>query len=760
MEMSNLLDNKFREIMRSNMQKTSPPPPPTVGRTDDIHVLERKPERNMANRQPQDQQAKGTARTKPLREQMKDDDATQYNGARPRSEPRQGLTPALEKHIRDVVDDNYDLGHQQNSHDGSVIELRTPSRLNGHEHEPRSQRSLRSTKPNAKSPSPALERWTEKHRDWVNEWKTDLVYERTTVGKGDIERLDEGHLLNDEIISFYVKYLHKQLEKKDQQLANKVYVFNSFFWDKLKSKKGDINYDGVKNWTAKVDLLSFDYIIVPINENAHWYLAIICNAKGLLHQDEPEPEAEGAVPREGGDQARGSAESASEDSVKKIAVDVSHISIEDEPVDSTANHPSEDDKSSAPKASKASKKRPGLRKNDPKAPKVITLDSLGGQHSSVVTALKRYLQSEIKHKKGLVVRPPNTFGTTAKDIPCQPNFTDCGVYLLGYMQEFMKNPDRFTSSILQSKRDWDVDAPALRNRIRDLIFKLQKEFQDEEDCKRRQRALANRKQPPMNQAARTSTLKTPAESPNAQPAETPSASASASASDAHSRQKTSSRAKSSPLRDADKEVSSVRRDIHSLPPPAGNDSQETSSIQSQSSGVDTFGNPYNVSMIVNFDESMERANREIITKSKATPQQPIKSIEGDDQKLTPAPSRLPGSRQAPQSPGAKTPTPAPGMYEGRFLEPISSSPASSDTITKGRASRGGTTPGKNSNAKPNTKSPYFQKSAPGTGSVQKHNPARGRVTKVVGIPSSDTESDGVKKNRKKKPSSTIDLTLE
>lgn len=32
----------------------------------------------------------------------------------------------------------------------------------------------------------------------------------------------------------------------------------------------------VKTWTKNVNLFEKEFIIVPINENAHWFLAIIC----------------------------------------------------------------------------------------------------------------------------------------------------------------------------------------------------------------------------------------------------------------------------------------------------------------------------------------------------------------------------------------------------------------------------------------------------------------------------------------------------
>lgn len=757
-ELSDAMQLNLEQIINNNMRKH--PQPSVTKHADDIRLLERRrnAERNVPARppQPQDRQSKNTIRIRPLRDQMKADVTLRDDAARSTNEPNPVLTSDQVKHIRDVVEDEDGSSHQQHSHGTTQIYPGRHSRLSGHEP---SQRTLRSTRQTERSPSPVLERWTKNHRDWVRDWKTDLVYERTTVGKGDIERLDEGQLLNDEIIFFYIKYLHKQLEKKDEQLANKVYVFNSFFWDKLKPKKGEINYDGVKNWTAKIDLLAFNYIIVPINENAHWYLAIICNANGLLLKEEPESEPEVAAPGGERGQEGGGAQSMADASLTRIAADVSHISIDDEVVDSTANPPKEDGNPSDAKTSKPVKKGTASRKYDPKAPKVITLDSLGGPHSSVVTALKIYLCKEIKHKKGLEVKIPGAFGTHARDIPCQPNFTDCGVYLLGYMQELMKDPDRFTRRILQSeKRDWDVNAPELRSEIRELIFKLQKEYQDGEENKRRQKALASRKQPPKPQNSGTTSAKAHAQASSEQP--TKQSPVSASASDVQSRQETSPVAKISPFRNANKKARSVPRDIHSSPPQSADNGQEAALNQSRSSGPDTVGNMNNASMIVNCSESMEMKDTETVSAPRSKPQQIVKSIEGDGQKQTPAPSRPSGLQQTSQSSDTKMPTSAPGVYDKRLLEPIMSSPARSDTANnKGDTSSGRVSPGKPVDKKPYMKSPYFQNTTSRVGSTRQHSSAKGKVIKREGIPSSDTEGDGSKPDGKK-PSPTIDLTSE
>ena len=142
--------------------------------------------------------------------------------------------------------------------------------------------------PKPRSPSP--DRWTQVNPNWAKDWKASIIYpregkDRATVDKQDIERLDEGEFLNDNLIIFYLRWLEHRLGQDKPDLAKRIYFHNTFFYERLtkavRGKKG-INYEAVERWTAKVDLLSYDYIIVPVNEHTHWYVAIICNAPKLL----------------------------------------------------------------------------------------------------------------------------------------------------------------------------------------------------------------------------------------------------------------------------------------------------------------------------------------------------------------------------------------------------------------------------------------------------------------------------------------------
>lgn len=316
------------------------------------------------------------------------------------------------------------------------------------------RRTRRSSPPLvARQPSPVL--WTKQNQDWKNSWHRSLVYpatgrNRATVDAGDIVRLDEGEFLNDNLISFYLRYLQVKLEREQPEFLKKVYIFSTFFFEKLRSTRGKINYEGVKAWTTKFDLFSYDYVIVPVNEHAHWYLAIICNVPNALGgitagadddvmdatQDSPRPNAPGLL-------------------LKRAA-----NATQPMPIKNDCRTPSSG----------------GSQKVDYRQPKIVTLDSLGSQHSATCKALKEYLVEEAKEKKGLglAVIPS---GLTAKGIPQQDNFCDCGVFVLGYVEEFLKDPDGVARKLVQKESlEWDMRAPSLlRDSIRTLLFDLQEE---------------------------------------------------------------------------------------------------------------------------------------------------------------------------------------------------------------------------------------------------------------------------------------------
>ncbi|CAK7267068.1 hypothetical protein SEPCBS57363_002412 [Sporothrix epigloea] len=444
-----------------------------------------------------------------------------------------------------------------------------------------------------------FERWTVKNPNWAQDWRLPLTYSRTTVDKDDLGRLDEGEFLNDNIINFYIQFLQDTLKKSEPSIAKRVYFHNTFFYEKLRPRKGrEIVFDGVKRWTAKVELFSYDYIVVPVNENAHWWLAIICNVPKILAAAQPDKATEEQTidqddsKIEKPDQFAPAAEAidvhrhhphsvvvadenkygtendiefvseaAKKNSVplplpngrqrdaqnvmgqakpskKKEELIVSGLleiddeeakpvtdmlkAIHDDPHIETASIIKD-----IPDAAASSKKdtvddnevteiisdvaqpsmklqtaaeRGGFRgaakskkvfippgkKQDPADPRIFTLDSLGSVHAASVSHLKQWLMAEIAERKDITPQDPGRLGMTAKAIPQQENFCDCGVYLLLYIQEFVKDPDSFIEDIvLRQERAWNTSAPDMRKQLRDLILHMQKEYQVAEEAKRR-----------------------------------------------------------------------------------------------------------------------------------------------------------------------------------------------------------------------------------------------------------------------------------
>lgn len=90
-----------------------------------------------------------------------------------------------------------------------------------------------------------------------------------SIKRMDIATLLGDSWLNDEVINFYMNLL---MERGENSKYPKVYAMNTFFMPKVL----DQGQGGVRRWTRKVDLFSYDLIPVPVHvSNIHWCMAII-----------------------------------------------------------------------------------------------------------------------------------------------------------------------------------------------------------------------------------------------------------------------------------------------------------------------------------------------------------------------------------------------------------------------------------------------------------------------------------------------------
>ncbi|KAM4713005.1 sentrin-specific protease 6 isoform 2-T2 [Anableps anableps] len=330
-----------------------------------------------------------------------------------------------------------------------------------------------------------------------------------SVTNEDLHCLNDGEFLNDVIIDFYLKYL--VLEKLKKEDAVRIHVFSSFFYKRLNQRERRTGPDAVnlpiqkrkhnrvKTWTRHVDLFQKDFIFVPINESAHWYLAVICFPgleapvleKNPLYLDPPPacgspPELQSednipdhcrplspdgldcsseepspAVPEEAdrdpapdgfgeGPEPPGPSRAESEQQfsseLHRISVcygsgngDDAYAFSDDQ---SSCQDECSDDGNPAEDAGAADATSLASKPIICKQPCILIMDSLRGPaRSNVVKTLREYLEVEWE------VRKPSrrSFGKdvmkgSSPRVPQQDNFSDCGVYVLQFVESFFENP--------------------------------------------------------------------------------------------------------------------------------------------------------------------------------------------------------------------------------------------------------------------------------------------------------------------------------
>ncbi|KAI5959075.1 uncharacterized protein KGF55_005566 [Candida pseudojiufengensis] len=111
---------------------------------------------------------------------------------------------------------------------------------------------------------------------------------KITVTQEDFKSLHRNNWINDVAMDFGLRYIVDDAVNQNIIKSDETYVFNSFFYSKLVAKnENPINYyQNIKKWVNKIDLLKYRYVILPVNEDYHWYCCIIRNLPDLLSSDE------------------------------------------------------------------------------------------------------------------------------------------------------------------------------------------------------------------------------------------------------------------------------------------------------------------------------------------------------------------------------------------------------------------------------------------------------------------------------------------
>ncbi|XP_037723454.1 ubiquitin-like-specific protease 1C [Drosophila subpulchrella] len=265
-----------------------------------------------------------------------------------------------------------------------------------------------------------------KSRLSIDENLTLLMYPPTgtgalSIGMKDYMCLSRGSYLNDIIIDFYLRWLKNNVIPEGQR--ERTHIFSTFFHKRLTTLTRPINakqsaaqkrHERVQKWTRTVDIFDKDFIIIPFNEQAHWILAIICF-----------PSLSGPV-----------------------AYD-------------------DDDK---------------LSRDGPiKQPVILIFDSLAitSRHRAIAI-LRDYLTCEYRAKnpkgKAHIFNKDNMPGHRV-EVPQQENLTDCGLYLLQYVEQFFTKPIKDYRLPITELVEWFdlLTVTKKREDIANLIQKLMDE---------------------------------------------------------------------------------------------------------------------------------------------------------------------------------------------------------------------------------------------------------------------------------------------
>ncbi|KAH3889282.1 uncharacterized protein LOC127849189 [Dreissena polymorpha] len=412
-----------------------------------------------------------------------------------------------------------------------------------------------------------------------------------TITNEDLYCLHEGEFLNDVIVDFYLKYL--LLEKLSPADKARTHIFSSFFYKRLTQRIRGTAIDDdpnlslpvkrharVKTWTRHVDLFKKDFIVIPINEHAHWFLAIVCFPclEGPVdHRYVPSPSSQPALDLPNVPTPPQPTDENTEDIETDQAEEMEYAQAENPLPDTTQsegentvsssvttnqepdltlkdNQPMEiNSDNSFPNQSTSSNENPSEispeskgevtnrdnHSNEPneeneipgsenkdsqemgsedkqtkpkcplkplknirghplqedgnaeealsgiKQPCILIFDSLAGPtRSRIVQVLKEYLMIEWQVKKGGDLNKAIIKGCLPK-VPQQNNFSDCGVFMLQYVESFFEDPIQDFATPMKGLQDWFSGAKmeGKREELKDLIMELKVKYEAKPDVK-------------------------------------------------------------------------------------------------------------------------------------------------------------------------------------------------------------------------------------------------------------------------------------
>jgi hypothetical protein len=110
-----------------------------------------------------------------------------------------------------------------------------------------------------------------------------VSHEKFPLTRGDALRLQPRVYLNDNLVNFFIQRLPKQ---------PRIHVFSSYFYTRIhdlcqgRQDKTTLEFQStlwqhLRGWIKRVDIWNKDFLLIPIHDKRHWSLLVVCHP-GLL----------------------------------------------------------------------------------------------------------------------------------------------------------------------------------------------------------------------------------------------------------------------------------------------------------------------------------------------------------------------------------------------------------------------------------------------------------------------------------------------
>nr|XP_027096831.1 ubiquitin-like-specific protease 1D isoform X3 [Coffea arabica] len=103
-----------------------------------------------------------------------------------------------------------------------------------------------------------------------------------TICYSDLDCLAPQAYLSSTIMNFYIRYLQVEglTSKATESESCNYHFFNTYFYEKLKEALGEKDIENsfakLRRWWKRIYIFEKAYVLIPIHENLHWSLVIIC----------------------------------------------------------------------------------------------------------------------------------------------------------------------------------------------------------------------------------------------------------------------------------------------------------------------------------------------------------------------------------------------------------------------------------------------------------------------------------------------------